>query len=130
MRRSRKRYEEDPEKSKAETLAMVQICLAPLILGPDTCQAAVFHFDDSQKVVYSSSENPLFEGKYKSRLNTDIVLNTLNFFKFHLKAGNGEGVLGDAYKRLDADQYPHLWAGKIPVGTQPLTGHWKGVSGL
>jgi len=124
----RPRGEIASQKSKAANLAMVQLCLAPMILGRGTSMTPVHHFDASQRVVYSNSRAPLFKGKYKSQVNIDVLLNTLNFFKFHLKAGNGEGLLNDAYSRLDADQLPQMWAGKIPVGTQPLSGHWKGIS--
>lgn len=125
----RARGESGSEKEKAAMMAMIQLCLSPIILGRDTCTSAIFHFDYSQKVVYSNSSVPLFKNKFKSQVNTDLVLNTLNFFKFHLKAGAGEGLMGDAYRRLDEDQLPQMWAGKIPVGTQPLSGHWKGFSG-
>lgn len=113
---------------KAATLVMIQLCLSPIILDPNCCTSPVFHFDVSQKLVYSTTKAPLFKGRYKSQINIDLLVNTLNFFKFHLKAGNGEGVLGDAYHRLDADQLPQMWAGEIPTGTHALAGNWKGAT--
>jgi len=111
---------------KAKSIAMVQLCLLPIILDLEHNSRGTCHWDSSQRVVYDLSQK-MFEGQYKSRVKLDFFLNTLNFFKFHLKTGNGEGILNEAYSKLGRRQCPQLWYGKVPIATQNMQGHWKGT---
>lgn len=82
----------------------------------------------SQAQVYCiPSEQPLFAGDWKSEINIRWLLHTVNFFKHHLKAEEGEGLLGYTYGELQPDQLPQPWLGHIKPGTQELGSHWKGV---
>ncbi|KAA8577057.1 hypothetical protein EYC84_007068 [Monilinia fructicola] len=55
------------------------------------------------------------------------VCHVANFFKFHLKAGKGEGLLAHAYADLPQAQCPQPWLGQLKPGTQQLGTHWKGA---
>ncbi|KAF4630370.1 hypothetical protein G7Y89_g7768 [Cudoniella acicularis] len=114
---------------KEETLVLVvQLILTPLSLHPDICNARVFHVDLSQQQAYATAKvQPLFIGKYKQDINVRWLLHTVNFFKFHLKAPVGEGILSQEYSNLEEHQYSQPWAGVIQSGTQKLGKYWKGV---
>ena len=114
--------------STAESLVyVIQLCLTPFSLHPETCNHKISHFDISQYQAYErSSEQPMFVGKFKQDINPRWLLHVVNFFKYHLKAG-GEGLLEHAYSDLDSNQYPQPWAGLIQPGVLPLGSHWKGA---
>ncbi len=106
---------------------IIQLCLTPFSLHPEICNTRVSHFEISQFHAYErSSEQPIFVGKYKQEINARWLLHTVNFFKYHLKAG-GEGLLAHAFSDLEAHQYPRPWIGLIQAGTRPLGSHWKGA---
>ncbi|KAH6678571.1 hypothetical protein B0J14DRAFT_688649 [Halenospora varia] len=107
---------------------VIQLILTPISLHPHFCNAKVSHFDLSQYQVYTTTKSqPLFVGRFKQDINVRWLLHTVNFFKFHLKAGVGEGILSDAYNNLDPHQYPQPWVGPIRSGTHILGKNWKGV---
>ena len=113
-------------KEKLRVTAMVQLCLSPMILDLKHNDGGLCHWDASQKAVYSFGER-MFEGTYKNRIKLDFFVNTLNFFKFHFKTGNGEGILNEAYSKLPRDLRPQMWCGKVPIGTLTMQGRWKGT---
>jgi hypothetical protein len=114
--------------SSPDTLVLVvQFCLSPISLHPNYCNSAVARFDWSQHEVYASPvEQPVFLGRFKHDLNILWCLHVVNFFKFHLKATNGEGLLSHAFGALPRNQLPRLWVGRLQQATQELGRHWKG----
>jgi hypothetical protein len=117
-----------PAFPKDATVMIVQLCLLSIILHPTYSTTKVCHFDNSQDMVYGTeTKEPLFSGRFKQSVNLPLLLHTANFFKFHFKAGIGEGLLCQAYKGLEPDQYPQSWIGHIKSGTQELGSHWKGT---
>jgi hypothetical protein len=105
----------------------VQLCLTPISLNPRFCKSKVSHFDISQYQAYATpAQQPIFCGKYKQDVNLRWLLHVVNFFKYHLTAGD-EGLLAHHYKDLETDQYPQPWEGLIEPGTKPLKSHWKGA---
>lgn len=116
-------------RKKLKLMGMVQLCLLPMILDLQHNNAPLVHWDSSQRYVYSHhGEMQLFKGFYRNHINIKLLVNTLNYFKFHLKVANGEGILSNAYAKLASSQRPQMWIGKVPVGTQDMKGHWKGVA--
>lgn len=108
-------------------IQIVQLCLTSLVLQPDL-HVPLHHFDLSQELVYASPYSmPLFRGEYMCQLNVQLALSTVNFFRFHLKQSGGEGLLAEDYLRLQADQQPQPWLGRLKEGTQQLGSHWKGA---
>ena len=115
-------------KSEGALVMVIQLCLTPFSLDFLSCNGPVCHFDDSQKQAYMCwKEQPIFRGSYKQELDVRWLLHVVNFFKYHLKAGSGEGLFNHAYNGLDEDQFPKPWLGKIKAGTQELKSHWKGA---
>ena len=115
---------------KKKKIMAVQLCLAAIILHPDHCSSKVSNFDISQDYVYGTmAKRPLFKGKFKLDIDLELLLHTVNFFKFHLKAGGGEGLLCYQYEDLKKDELPQTWLGNIKAGTQVLGSHWKGTYG-
>ncbi|PQE20967.1 Myo-inositol transporter 1 protein [Rutstroemia sp. NJR-2017a BBW] len=114
--------------SSPHTLVLVvQLCLSPISLHPDYCNSAVARFDWSQHEVYASPvRQPVFLGRYKHDLNVLWCLIVVNFFKFHLKATNGEGLLSHAFGALSRNHLPRPWIGRLQQETQELERHWKG----
>lgn len=105
---------------------VVQLCLTSLSLHPDCCNSTVSHFDMSQRAAYADHQKqPVFVGGWKQDINVRWLLHTVNFFKLHLKASNGEGLLAQQYEELERDQLPQPWLGRIKEGTQPIGSHWK-----
>ncbi|KAM3086817.1 hypothetical protein ACMFMF_000755 [Clarireedia jacksonii] len=115
--------------SSPDTLVMViQLCLTPISWDPRYCNNSVSHFDWSQFEVYAApQQQPVFVGQWKNDLNVQWCLHVANFFKFHLKAKNGEGVLAHAFAALSQDQLPRAWLGRLQQGTQKLESNWKGA---
>ncbi|ESZ96283.1 hypothetical protein SBOR_3338 [Sclerotinia borealis F-4128] len=109
-------------------LLLIQLCLTSISWDPRYCKNTISHFDLSQFEVYASpAKQPLFVGKWKNDLNVRWCLHAANFFKFHLKAGKGEGLLAHAYSDLPGSQLPQPWLGRLKSGTQQLGSHWKGA---
>lgn len=107
-------------------LQIIQLCLTPILLEHDNL-TKLLHFDLSQEMVYESPYNqPLFEDEWMVRLNVQLCLATVNFFRYHLKQhAGGEGHLTREYMGLEAGQLPKTWLGRLKKGTQPLGAHWK-----
>ncbi|QSZ35260.1 hypothetical protein DSL72_008129 [Monilinia vaccinii-corymbosi] len=115
--------------SDSNTLVLlIQLCLTWISWDPRYCTNTISHFDLSQLEVYASpAQQPIFLGRWKNDLNVRWCLHVANFFKFHLKAGNGEGLLAHAYADLPRNQLPQPWLGRLKSGTQQLGSHWKGA---
>ncbi|KAJ8069790.1 hypothetical protein OCU04_000206 [Sclerotinia nivalis] len=107
---------------------LIQLCLTSISWDPRYCTNTISQFDLSQLEVYASpARQPLFLGRWKGDLNVRWCLHVANFFKFHLKAGKGEGLLAHAYADLHQSQLPQPWLGRLKSGTQQLGSHWKGA---
>lgn len=107
---------------------LIQLCLTSISWDPRYCTNTTSQFDLSQLEVYAPPERqPLFLGKWKDDLNVRWCLHVANFFKFHLKAQKGEGLLAHAYAELEQSQLPQPWLGRLKSGTQKLGSHWKGA---
>lgn len=107
---------------------LIQLCLTWISWDPRYCTNTISHFDLSQLEVYASpARQPVFLGRWKTDLNVRWCLHVANFFKFHLKAGKGEGLLAHAYSDLHRNQLPQPWLGRLKPGTQQLGSHWKGA---
>ncbi|KAF7894650.1 uncharacterized protein EAF01_010100 [Botrytis porri] len=107
---------------------LIQLCLTSISWDPRYCTNTISQFDLSQLEVYAPpARQPLFLGKWKGDLNVRWCLHVANFFKFHLKAGKGEGLLAHAYAELEQSQLPQPWLGRLKSGTQKLGSHWKGA---
>ncbi|TGO20327.1 hypothetical protein BPAE_0309g00040 [Botrytis paeoniae] len=107
---------------------LIQLCLTFISWDPRYCTNTISQFDLSQLEVYAPpARQPLFLGKWKGDLNVRWCLHVANFFKFHLKAGKGEGLLAHAYAELEQSQLPQPWLGRLKSGTQKLGSHWKGA---
>lgn len=107
---------------------LIQLCLTWLSLDPRYCKTTISHFDSSQLEVYAPpNRQPIFLGPWKNDLNVRWCLHAANFFKFHLKAEKGEGLLAHAYADLHPSQLPQPWLGKLKSGTQKLGSHWRGA---
>lgn len=115
--------------SSPDTLVMViQLCLTLISWDPRYCNNSISHFDWSQFEVYAAPQKqPMFIGQWKNDLNVRWCLHVANFFKFHLKAKNGEGVLAHAFADLEQDELPRPWLGRLQQGTQKLANNWKGA---
>ncbi|KAF7959187.1 hypothetical protein EAE96_002702 [Botrytis aclada] len=115
--------------SNANTrVLLIQLCLTSISWDPRYCTNTISQFDLSQLEVYAPpARQPLFLGKWKGDLNVRWCLHVANFFKFHLKAGKGEGLLAHAYAELEQSQLPQPWLGRLKSGTQKLGSHWKGA---
>ena len=121
-------YEDDVVSAKTdESLVLViQLCLTSLSLHPDSCNSTVSHLDISQRQAYADHKTqPAFAGGWKQDINVRWLLYTVNYFKFHLKASGGEGLLAQHYEDLERDQLPQPWIGRIKEGTKPIGSHWK-----
>ncbi|KFX91484.1 hypothetical protein O988_07727 [Pseudogymnoascus sp. VKM F-3808] len=112
-----------------EAFAMVvKLCFAHLLLHPDIFNIRSSIFMASQEHVYKClTEAPLFTGRNKHEINFPWLLHVVNFFKFHLKTPDGEGILAHMYQQLEKSELPTAWTGKIKGGTQKLGPHWKGA---
>jgi hypothetical protein len=105
---------------------VIQLCLTSLSLHPDSCNSTISHFDISQREAYvDHKKQPVFVGGWKQDINVRWLLHTVNFFKLHLKASSGEGLLAQHYDELERGQLPQPWLGRIKGGTQPIGSHWK-----
>ncbi|KAB8302162.1 hypothetical protein EYC80_005609 [Monilinia laxa] len=115
--------------SDSNTLVLlIQLCLTWISWDRRYCTNTISHFDLSQLEAYASPvRQPIFLGKRKNDLNVRWCLHVANFFKFHLKAGKGEGLLAHAYADLPQTQCPQPWLGQLQPGTQQLGSHWKGA---
>lgn len=108
-------------------IQIIQLCLTYLLLQRDY-SAKLQHFELSQALVYASPYNvPLFTDCFMCRLNVQLALSTVNFFRFHLKQSGGEGLLAEEYLDLPAGQLPQPWLGRLKDETKPLGAHWKGA---
>jgi len=114
--------------AKDDSLVLViQLCLASLFLDYDIIPDSN-GFHRSQAEAYADHvKQPVFVGKWKKDINVRWLLSTLNFFAYHLKTPNGEGVLCHEYWALGKDQLPKSWLGKLKEGTQALGTNWKGA---
>jgi hypothetical protein len=108
----------------------IQLCFLHLLFHPGMFMQKPARFHASQDVAYQCRRDmPLFKGKNNDILNVEWLLHIANFFKFHLKTPDGEGILTHRYVELEEKDLPKPWAGKIAKGmtTQKLGSEWKGA---
>ncbi|KAH8808612.1 hypothetical protein F5884DRAFT_858140 [Xylogone sp. PMI_703] len=119
----------DDDNNNFAELLIIQICLASLSLNRFYhASNKLVGFDESQRMVYAHQDGePLFSGRYSSVVNARWVLHALNFFKFHMRAQDGEGVLNAEYESYDDWMLPQFWTGKLVNGTQKLGRRWLGA---
>ncbi|KFZ08049.1 hypothetical protein V502_09571 [Pseudogymnoascus sp. VKM F-4520 (FW-2644)] len=116
-----------PPGQKSLTM-VIKLCFVHLVLHPDICNTKTSIFLASQEQVYKCfTETPLFRGKNKYEINLPWLLHAANFFKFHFKTPDGEGILAHMYQQLEKGELPMAWTGKLKSGTQKLGPHWKGA---
>jgi len=116
------------QKDKGSFVLVIQLCLTTIALHPKYCKKPVSRFDESQAEVYASpTQVDMFIGRWKENVNLRWVLHAINFFRFHLKAGNGEGLFTHAYEQLASYELPQPWLGKLKAGTREIGNHWKGI---
>lgn len=107
---------------------LIRLCFVHLLLHPHMCNIKTNIFLASQENVYKCfTEAPLFLGKNKYEINTPWLLHAANFFKFHFKTPDGEGILAHMYQQLEKGELPRAWTGRLKNGTQKLGPHWKGA---
>ncbi|KFY16136.1 hypothetical protein V491_05439 [Pseudogymnoascus sp. VKM F-3775] len=107
---------------------LIRLCFVHLLLHPHMCNIKTNIFLASQENVYKCfTEAPLFLGKNKYEINTPWLLHAANFFKFHFKTPDGEGILAHMYQQLEKGELPRAWMGRLKNGTQKLGPHWKGA---
>lgn len=108
---------------------VVQVSLMALSLHPDRCTQAILRFDESQREMFAApTRTKLFVGKYKELVNLRFLVHAMNYFRFHLKAMHGEGLLSHAYRELAAGEYPRTWLGKLKSGVHEIGKQWKSTS--
>ncbi|KFY51008.1 hypothetical protein V496_09025 [Pseudogymnoascus sp. VKM F-4515 (FW-2607)] len=118
----------NPKRVLRSLPMVIKLCFVHLILHPDFCNIRTNVFLASQEQVYTClTKEPLFLGKNKYQINMPWLLHAVNFFKFHFKTPDGEGILAHMYQQLDKDELPKAWTGKVRSGTQKLGPHWKGA---
>ncbi|OBT79980.1 hypothetical protein VF21_01140 [Pseudogymnoascus sp. 05NY08] len=124
-------YDLTPKKrpSRQESLTkVVKLLFTHLLLHPHSCNIKTDVFLASQEFVYKCfKEAPLFLGRNKNEINIMWLLHAANFFKFHFKMPDGEGILAHMYQQLEKGEWPMPWAGKLKSGTQKLGPYWKGA---
>lgn len=107
---------------------VIRLCFIHLLLHPQICNIKTNVFLASQEQVYKCFiEAPLFLGRNKNEINILWFLHTANFFKFHFKTHDGEGILAHMYQQLEKAELPMAWPGKLKGGTQKLGPYWKGA---
>ena len=69
-----------------QLLLTVQVLCAPVLLSFEPHLVDTHYgFPDSQIAVYSSAQNkPLFNGHYGLNVNMELVLQHINFWKYHM----------------------------------------------
>ncbi|OBT69421.1 hypothetical protein VE03_01163 [Pseudogymnoascus sp. 23342-1-I1] len=106
----------------------IKLCFVHLFLHPNICNIRTTVFMASQEEVYRClTDVPLFLGRNKYQINMRWLLHAANFFKFHFKTPDGEGILTHMYQQLEKSELPMAWTGKLKGGTQTLGPHWKGA---
>lgn len=115
-------------KEDGAELLIVKLCLAPFALNQYYATVHGFmHIDDSQRMVYTHQDKqPLFFGEYTT-INVRWILHAINFFAFHMRAADGEGVFSVDYENLQECFLPQFWNGKLTNGTQTLDHRWIGA---
>lgn len=122
---------ETSSKSSRSLVLIVQLCLLHLSLDPAISKTRAPRISESQQQVYKCfKEEPIFKGKNGGEINLPWLLHVTNFFKFHFKQHDGEGMLAHMYDALDKSELPRAWCGKLQSGTQELGKRWKGTFGM
>ncbi len=109
-------------------IPLLQLTLYHLALHPRINNRMPGNFHESQMLAYANpwGKRNLLCGDMIQWINMDSIMHLCNFFRFILKAPNGEGVLAHIYRAFPASQLPRAWIGKLGNGTQRLGKHWKG----
>lgn len=116
-------------RSTGALVILIQLSLLHLVLDPNICNTKARQIISSQQQVYQTrTKQPIFSGRNKDEINVTWLLHVANFFKFHLKQDNGEGVLAHSYEALGENERPRAWIGKLDSDckTRELGKRWKG----
>lgn len=105
----------------------VKLCFIHLMLNPKIPQQMT-RFVDSQLAAYTCMRRtPLFQGRFGMDINFAWLEHVANFFKWHFRQQNGEGLLTHLVDDLPEKDIPRAWPGKLASGTQKLGPKWKGA---
>lgn len=108
-------------------LAVIKLTCAAFMFVIENLPQEVYGFAASQQAVYATSSTmPLFTGSRKLKINTDWMLDSLNFFCKHMLCPEHD-TLFDTIQELPASQKPSLWRQPLQYGTQVLNRRWKGT---
>ncbi len=105
----------------------VKICLTHLMLNPKI-PAQINSFIISQVEAYQCiTKVPIFQGRNGFQVNFQWLQHVANFFRHHLRAKHGEGLLTHVFESLPDKDLPRAWPGKLENKTMPLGHKWKGA---
>ena len=105
----------------------LKLCFVHLMLNPRIPQLQS-RFADSQSAVYTCiRREPLFKGKLGHDINFTWLEHAANFFKYHFRQQNGEGLLTHLIDDLPDRDLPRAWPGRLENGTKKLGPKWKGA---
>ncbi|KAF2869747.1 hypothetical protein BDV95DRAFT_85486 [Massariosphaeria phaeospora] len=108
-------------------LAATKLMCAHFLFDLDGPRQNVLAVEESQIAVYAPSNvAPLFTGQYKTDVNMEWVLHSLDLFRCHMT--NVElATLYSTMSDLPVSQKPSAWRGLLKHGCYPLSKHWKGT---
>ena len=95
-----------------------------------TLSPSAFGFPHSQKAIYSHPRsNPIFKGQNHDRVNINLLMHTLDFFKYHLTFSRAQ-TLYRSFSGLNQQKRPRCWNARIRHGLQSLGSRWYGTWGM
>ena len=118
------------ERTFSSLLRTLQLVLTHLQLDI-TMSPATFSFEYSQKAVYGHpSKNRMFRNSSFEKINIEFLLDTVNFFKFHMTNPRAQ-TLYDLVNGLAERQKPKAWDSRVEhdLGEGQLGKHWLGTYG-
>lgn len=105
----------------------LKLCFTHLMLNPQISQQ-MSRFVDSQSAVYTCMRRvTLFKGRSGLDINFTWLEHVANFFKYHFRQQNGEGLLTHLIEDLPEEDLPRAWPGKLQDRAQELGPKWKGA---
>ena len=111
-------------------LKTLQLTLTHLLLDPSLSLGTI-GFEYSQKAVYEHpAKQPLFRGQNYSKVNIELIMHTVNFFKHHMMNPDAQ-TLYELYHELEDHERPQPWNSRLQQcpGVAKLGRYWKGSYG-
>jgi hypothetical protein len=106
-------------------LIVMQLMVTPFILSL-AWQFPVRSFPISQKAVYEDmAKHPLLMGRDGERVNVELALHIVNFFKYHFTQ-NTQPMHAN-YEALDPSQRPQMWDDHLDDNPKKIEGYWLGA---